>query len=94
VYVVAREGGIYRSRPTRVEESDAFADNKSVSCAPNREDEDIPTMVNSTGIKTRRKKNMALSTGHPSDLRSFQLLGVKTRESHAATVRVHTKKYL
>lgn len=38
---------------------------------------------------------MALSTGHPaSDLWSFQLLGLRTRVSHAATVRVHTKKYL
>ena len=37
---------------------------------------------------------MALSTGHLSDLRSFQLRGVSTRVSHAATVRVHTKKYL
>jgi hypothetical protein len=56
--------------------------------------EDIPTMVNSAGIRKRRKKKMALSTGQPSDLRSFQLLGVKTKVSHAATVRVHTKKYL
>lgn len=37
---------------------------------------------------------MDLSTGHPSVLKSFQLLGLKTRVSHAATVRVHTKKYL
>jgi hypothetical protein len=37
---------------------------------------------------------MVLSTGHPSDLKSFQLLGLKTSVSHAATVRVHTKKYL
>lgn len=38
---------------------------------------------------------MDLSTGHPpSDLWSFQLLGLRTRVSHAATVRVHTKKYL
>jgi hypothetical protein len=51
-------------------------------------------MVNSIGIRKRRRKNMALSTGHPSNLKSFQLLGVKTRVSHAATVRVHTKKYL
>jgi hypothetical protein len=51
-------------------------------------------MVNSIGIRWRRKRNMTLSTGHPSDLKSFQLLGLKTRVSHAATVRVHTKKYL
>ncbi len=51
-------------------------------------------MVNSIGIKWRRRKNMVLSTGHPSDLKSFQVLGLSTRVSHAATVRVHTKKYL
>jgi hypothetical protein len=55
---------------------------------------DIPTMINSTGIRMRRKKNIIFKTGHPSVLRSFQLLGLKTKESHAATVRVHTKKYL
>jgi hypothetical protein len=66
-----------------------------VGCAASKTArEDIPTMVNSTGIRKRRKKNMDLSAGHPSDLRSFQLLGDKTRVSHAATVRVHTKKYL
>lgn len=37
---------------------------------------------------------MVLSTGHPSVLKSLKLLGVSTRVSHAATVRVHTKKYL
>jgi hypothetical protein len=51
-------------------------------------------MMNSTGIKNRRKKNIDLRTGHPSDLKSFQLLGLNTRVSHAATVRVQTKKYL
>jgi hypothetical protein len=66
-----------------------------VGCASNRTRyEDIPTMVNSAGMRMRRRKNMVLSAGHPSDLRSFQLLGLKTSVSHAATVRVHTKKYL
>ena len=55
---------------------------------------DIPTMMNSAGIRTRRKKKMVLRTGHPSDFKSLKLLGLKTKESHAATVRVHTKKYL
>jgi hypothetical protein len=82
-------------RPGRVKECDTYADNELVGCASSRTAyEDIPTMVNSIGIRTRRKKNMVLSAGHPSNLRSFQLLGVKTRLSHAATVRVHTKKYL
>ena len=56
--------------------------------------EDVPTMVNSTGMRMRRIKKMALSAGHPSDLRSFQLLGLRTGVSQAATVRVQTKKYL
>jgi hypothetical protein len=91
----SREGGTYRSRPGRVKECDAYADNELVGCASNRTAyEDIPTMVNSAGIRKRRKKNMDLSAGHPSDLKSFQLLGLNTRVSHAATVRVHTKKYL
>jgi hypothetical protein len=51
-------------------------------------------MMNSMGIRKRRKKKIILRTGHPSVLRSFQLLGLNTRESQAATVRVHTKKYL
>jgi hypothetical protein len=51
-------------------------------------------MMNSTGIRMRRKKKMALRTGHPSVFKSLKLLGLNTRESHAATVRVHTKKYL
>jgi hypothetical protein len=72
-----------------------LADNELVGCVSNRTaHEDIPTIVNSAGMRTRRKKKMVLSTGHPSDLRSFQLLGLKTSVSHAATVRVHTKKYL
>jgi hypothetical protein len=55
---------------------------------------DIPTTMNSAGIRMRRKKKMALRTGHPSVFKSLKLLGLKTRESHAATVSVHTKKYL
>lgn len=51
-------------------------------------------MMNSAGIRIRRTKKMVLRTGHPSDLRSFQLLGLKTSVSHAAMVRVQTKKYL
>jgi len=55
---------------------------------------DIPTMMNSAGIRMRRKKKMTLRTGHPSVFKSLKLLGLNTRESHAATVRVQTKKYL
>jgi hypothetical protein len=55
---------------------------------------DIPTTMNSAGIRMRTKKKMALRTGHPSVFKSLKLLGLKTRESHAATVSVHTKKYL
>lgn len=95
MYAVARRERTYRSRPTGVEESDPFANNELVGRAPNRKvDEDIPTTVNSAGIRKRRKINMFFRIGHPSDLRSFQLLGVKTSVSQAATVRVHTKKYL
>jgi hypothetical protein len=54
----------------------------------------MPTMTNSTGIRKRRKKNRVLRTGQPSDLKTFQLLGLNTKVSQAATVRVHTKKYL
>lgn len=38
--------------------------------------------------------NRTLSTGHPSILKRRQVRGDKTRVSHAATVKVHTKKYL
>jgi len=55
---------------------------------------DVPTTTNSTGMTKRRKKKIVLSIGHPSDLKSFQLLGLRTRVSQAATVRVQTKKYL
>lgn len=37
---------------------------------------------------------MTLRMGHPGDLRSLHVLGDKTRVSHAATVRVQTRKYL
>lgn len=59
-----------------------------------RENNDIPTTINSAGIKKRRKKKIVLRIGHPSIRKSVQLFGLRTRVSQAATVRVHTKKYL
>ena len=51
-------------------------------------------MANSTGIKTLRKWKRILSAGHPGVLRRRHVRGDRTSVSHAATVRVQTKKYL
>ncbi len=53
-----------------------------------------PTMMNSTGMKTRRKWNIIFRTGHSVVFMSLHPLGESTRVSQAATVNVHTKKYL
>jgi hypothetical protein len=55
----------------------------------------IPTTTNSMGMKILKKLYKILRTGHPSFV--FTILherGERTRVSHAATVRVQTKKYL
>jgi hypothetical protein len=59
-----------------------------------QENWDIPTTMNSAGIRMRRKQKITLRTGHPSLFKSLKFLGLRTKVSHAATVRVHTKKYL
>lgn len=53
-----------------------------------------PTIMNSMGMKRRMKWNRTLRAGHSLVLRSLQVLGLRTSVSHAATVRVQTKKYL
>ena len=52
-----------------------------------------PTIVNSTGMNTRRKWKAILRRGHPLDLSSLYDRGDNTSVSHAATVNVQTKKY-
>lgn len=44
-------------------------------------------------MNTRKKWKRTLRAGHPGVLSNLQVLGDKTRVSHAATVRVQTKKY-
>ena len=56
--------------------------------------ENIPAIVNSMGIKSLKKWKAIFKTGHSLVLRSLYALGERTRVSQAATVRVHTKKYL
>lgn len=55
---------------------------------------DSPTTTNSTGIQTLKKWNKILRAGHPGVFIRRHVLGDKTRVSHAATVRVQTRKYL
>ena len=57
-------------------------------------DGNIPAIVNSMGIKSLKKWKAIFKTGHSLVLRSLYALGERTRVSQAATVRVHTKKYL
>ena len=55
----------------------------------------IPTTVNSIGMNRRKKWNSIFRTGHPSlFFISLQVRGERTSVSHAATVKVQTKKYL
>lgn len=53
-----------------------------------------PTIVNSMGMKRRRKWYASLSAGHSLVRRRRHERGERTRVSQAATVRVQTKKYL
>lgn len=55
---------------------------------------DAPTIINSTGMKMRRAWNRTLRAGQPGDFIRRQVRGERTRVSHAATVSVHTRKYL
>lgn len=50
--------------------------------------------MNSAGMKRRMKWKRILSAGHPGDRKRRHVLGERTRVSHAATVRVQTRKYL
>lgn len=50
--------------------------------------------MNSAGMNIRRKWKMTLRVGQPGVFKSLHVLGDKTRVSHAATVRVQTRKYL
>ena len=51
-------------------------------------------MINSAGMKRRRKWKMILRAGHSGVFMRRHPLGERTRESQAATVRVQTKEYL
>ena len=50
--------------------------------------------MNSAGIKYLRTWKRTFKRGHSGVLESLQARGERTRVSHAATVKVHTKKYL
>lgn len=50
--------------------------------------------MNSAGMRYLKNWKTILRTGHSLVFMSLQLRGDNTRVSHAATVRVHTKKYL
>ncbi len=53
-----------------------------------------PTIVNSMGMNHRRKWYAILRGGHSGLRKSLYDRGESTRVSQAATVKVHTKKYL
>ena len=54
----------------------------------------IPVMTNSMGMSQRTTWNKILRTGHSFVFSRRKARGDKTRVSQAATVSVHTKKYL
>lgn len=55
---------------------------------------DLPTTMNSAGMKNRRAWKRILRVGQPGDFQRRQVRGERTRVSHAATVSVQTRKYL
>ena len=66
---------------------------RAAAAEPNYPKTISPTTTNSSGMNTRKKWKRTLRAGQPGVLSSLQVLGDSTRVSHAATVRVQTRKY-
>jgi hypothetical protein len=84
----------HRLGPSSVEKGDSWRTRlRAAAAEPNDTITNSPTTTNSSGINTRRKWKRTLRAGHPGVLSNLQVLGDRTRVSHAATVRVQTRKY-